>query len=231
MTIMVETSFQLKRDQLEEQLATHAARLARKNRALEDFAALVAHDIRSSLVAALRSDEPRDGLARSLELVESILDAVHAEAADGETPSVAACARQAMDDLGLDGAKLVVHRGGPFPIPADALRVALRNLFANAAAAGATQLHLMTQPRGGRQKLIVDDNGCGLVSSGSYPAGAGLGLWLCRRLLCRFDASLELMPSPRGGSRAMIALLEECHDSTTARGRPRVAVLVPARPA
>ncbi len=40
-----------------EQLAEHAARLARKNEALEDFAALVAHDVKS------QTSGSRDGLA------------------------------------------------------------------------------------------------------------------------------------------------------------------------
>jgi signal transduction histidine kinase len=55
---------------IEEQLATHATRLARKNEALEDFAALVAHDVKSSLVYAQRSDEPREAMTRTIELVD-----------------------------------------------------------------------------------------------------------------------------------------------------------------
>jgi signal transduction histidine kinase len=62
----------LRRRWIEEQLATHATRLARKNEALEDFAALVAHDVKSSLVYALRSDEPREAMTRAIELVDSI---------------------------------------------------------------------------------------------------------------------------------------------------------------
>jgi signal transduction histidine kinase len=203
-TTMSDTPFQLKRGRLEEQLATHAARLARKNQALEDFVALVAHDVRSSLVAALKCDEPRDGLARSLDLVDSILDAVRAEPAHGESGSVAASARQAIDDLGLASANLVVSPDSRFPLPSDALRVALRNLFANAIAAGATSIHVATHVGEYSQTLVVDDDGCGPKSSASYTAGAGLGLWLCRRLLGRFDASLELTSGPMGGARALI---------------------------
>src|SRR6266496_2515499 len=55
-----------------EQLAEHVTRLARKNEALADFAALVAHDVRSSLVPALRSDSSDESLSRTLELVDSI---------------------------------------------------------------------------------------------------------------------------------------------------------------
>src|SRR5258705_3169732 len=62
-----------------EQLADHAARLARKNEALEDFAALVAHDVKSSLICALTSDEPRKALLRALEIVDSVLAATRAD--------------------------------------------------------------------------------------------------------------------------------------------------------
>jgi signal transduction histidine kinase len=204
MTVTTETPRQLKRHRLEEELAAHAARLARNNRALEDFAALVAHDVRSSLLAALRYDEPREGLERSLELVESILDAVRADGAHEETGSVAACARQAIDDLGADGTTLVVEPGARFPVPSAALRVALRNLFANAVAAGANRIDVSTRLTADSRMLIVQDNGSGLDSNGWYVAGAGLGLWLCRRLLARFDASLEIQPAPAGGTRLMI---------------------------
>jgi signal transduction histidine kinase len=204
MTTITEAPFQLASGRLEAQLATHAARLARRNQALDDFAALVAHDVRSSLLAALASDEPRDGLTRSLELVDSILDAVRAERSHGETGSVTVCAQQAIDDLGVGGAILDVASGDPFPVPSGALRVALRNLFANAIAADATWIHVANVVRKDRQTLIVDDDGCGLASSGNYTAGAGLGLWLTRRLLSRFDASLELVCGPMGGTRARI---------------------------
>jgi signal transduction histidine kinase len=204
MTTMTEAPLQLRRVRLEEELATHAARLARRNQALEDFAGLVAHDVRSSLLAALRCDEPRDGLARSLDLVDSILDAVRAEHAHGETDSVAACARQALDDLRPGSTNLVMEAGDRFPMPSDALRVALRQLFANAVAAGATSIRVTTAVGNGCETLIVDDDGCGLGSTASYTAGAGLGLRLCRRLLARFDATLELVPRPVGGTRARI---------------------------
>jgi hypothetical protein len=49
----------------EEQLVEHVARLARKTEALDDFAALVAHDVKSSLLAALRDEDPREGLTRA----------------------------------------------------------------------------------------------------------------------------------------------------------------------
>jgi signal transduction histidine kinase len=203
-TTITEPWIQPMHARLEEELATHASRLARRNQALDDFAALVAHDVRSSLVAALKCGAPRDGLARSLELVDSILDAVRAERGHGETGCVFACAQQAIDDLGVGSLQLVAAPGDWFPIPSVALRVALRNLFANAVAAGATRIRVGSASGDDCQTLIVDDDGCGLASGGSYVAGAGLGLCLCRRLLDRFDVSLELMAGPVSGTRAVI---------------------------
>src|SRR3954468_23657102 len=66
-----------------EQLAEHAARLARKNEALEDFAALLAHDVKSSLLSVLTSDEPHTALMRALEVVDSIIAATRVDPADG----------------------------------------------------------------------------------------------------------------------------------------------------
>jgi hypothetical protein len=63
----------------EEQLADQVSRLARKTEALDDFAGLVAHDVRSALITALLEEDPRAGLERALELVDSILAAVRAE--------------------------------------------------------------------------------------------------------------------------------------------------------
>jgi signal transduction histidine kinase len=89
-------------------------------------------------------------------------------------------------------------------MPSEALRVVLRNLVANGVAAGATRIHLATQVSNDCQMLTVDDDGCGLDVTGRYRAGAGLGLLLSRRLLLRFDASLELTSGPVDGTRAII---------------------------
>src|SRR3954447_14636562 len=67
-----------------ERLAEHAARLARKNEALEDHAALLAHEVKSSLLSALHSDDLRRGVNQAIELVDSILQAVHGEADPGD---------------------------------------------------------------------------------------------------------------------------------------------------
>ena len=60
---------------VEEQLAGHVARLARKTEALDDFAGLVAHDVRSTLLAALQ-DAVKAGWGVAGALKESDFDAV-----------------------------------------------------------------------------------------------------------------------------------------------------------
>ena len=188
----------------EEQLAEHASRLARKNEALADFAGLVAHDVRSSLVAALREEDPRAGVTRALDLVESILEAVRAEQAADGVANAADCLQQAIADLGECPAEIVATVTGDFPMPPDALRLVLRNLLANAVAADARQIHVSALAREDQRILVVDDDGVGLAAPGRYAGGAQLGLTLCRRLVERCNGVLELRPRAIRGTRALI---------------------------
>ena len=188
----------------EEQLAEHVARLARKTEALDDFAGLVAHDVKSSLLAALRDDEPREGLTRALELVDSILEAVRTDQAGTGVARLADCVQQAIADLGDSRTEIVASVTGEFPIPPDALRLVLRNLLANAIAAGAERIHVSALAQGDQRVLVVDDDGVGLASTDRYATGAQLGLRLCRRLVERCGCGLELRPRAVRGTRAVI---------------------------
>jgi signal transduction histidine kinase len=188
----------------EEQLVEHVTRLARRTEALDDFAALVAHDVRSSLVTALRDQDPRAGLTRALELVDSILEAVRMEEAATGVARLADCLQLAIADLGNSRIEIATSVTGEFPIPPDALRLVLRNLLANAVAAGAERIHVSALAEGNQQILVVDDDGVGLASGESYVTGAQLGLRLCRRLVERCGGKLELRPRAVGGTRAVI---------------------------
>jgi signal transduction histidine kinase len=188
----------------EEQLVEHVARLARKTEALDDFAALVAHDVKSSLLAGLRDEDPREGLTRALELVDSILEAVRADTGDTGVARLADCVQQAIADLGDSRTVIVASVTGVFPIPPDALRLVLRNLLANAIAAGAERIHVSALARGDQRILVVDDDGVGLASTNGYATGAQLGLRLCRRLVERCGCGLELRPRAVRGTRAVI---------------------------
>ncbi len=188
----------------EEQLAEHAARLARRTEALDDFAGLVAHDVRSALITALRDEDPRGGLRRALELVDSILEAVRADQAATGVARLADCVQQAITDLGERRTEIVASAAGEFPIPPEALRLILRNLLANAIAAGAGRIHVSALARGDQRVLVVDDDGVGLASANGYATGAQLGLRLCRRLVERCGGVLELRPRAVRGTRAVI---------------------------
>jgi signal transduction histidine kinase len=188
----------------EEQLVEHVTRLARKTEALDDFAALVAHDVKASLITTLRAKDPREGLTRALELVDSILEAVRADRATTGVAPVAECVQQAIADLGDSKTEIVMSATGEFPIPPDALRLVLRNLLANAAAADAKRIHISAFARGDQRVLVVDDDGVGLASADHYVTGAQLGLRLCRRLVERCGCALELRPQAVGGTRAVI---------------------------
>src|SRR5258708_8164314 len=175
----------------EEQLTEHVVRLARKTEALDDFAGLVAHDVRSALLVALRDEDPRAGLARALELVDSILESVRADQGGTGVARLADCVQKAIADLGASHTQIVASVTGEFPIPPDALRLVLRNLLTNAIAAGAGQIHVSALARGDQRILVVDDDGVGLAATNSYAPGAQLGLCLCRRLLARCCCGLQ----------------------------------------
>jgi signal transduction histidine kinase len=192
------------RTSTEEQLVEHVVRLARKTEALDDFAGLVAHDVKSALITALRDNDPRTGLMNALELVDSILEAVRADQGGTGVARLAECVNQAIADLGHSRTEIVVSVTGEFPIPPDALRLVLRNLLANATAAGAERIHVSALARGNQRILVVDDDGVGLASTRRYSTGAQLGLRLCRRLVERCGCALELRPRAVGGTRAVI---------------------------
>jgi signal transduction histidine kinase len=192
------------RPSTEEQLAEHVGRLARKTEALDDFAGLVAHDVKSSLLDALRDEDPRPGVERALGLVDSILEAVRTDLAASGVSRVADCVQQAIADLGDSGTHIVASATGEFPIPPEALRLVLRNLLANAVAAGAQQIHVSALARGDQRILVIDDDGVGVDSASGYATGAQLGLRMCRRLVERCGGILELRPRAVRGTRAVI---------------------------
>jgi signal transduction histidine kinase len=189
-----------------DQLAEHAARLARENEALEDLTGLIAHEVKSALLHALLDDEPRPGVMRALELVDTILEAVRASHADGNVVAVDEVLHQTISDLGRFNAKIMASVAGVFLLPRAALRLVLRNLLVNAIAAGAGNIHISTIAGGERRVLVVDDDGVGLESRDGYATGDQLGLVMCRRMVARFGGVIELEQRPDGGTRAVISI-------------------------
>jgi len=187
-----------------EQLATITGRLARRNEALEDFAALVAHELKSPLLAALDADDTGRSIRQALELVDELLEVTREEPRDGASASPAHCLAQAAADLGL-AAELSAELSGDLPLSPPALRVILRNLLANAARAGAGRIRVTADGR----RLLVDDDGSGLGDPQRYTTGSGLGLRLTRRIAARYGAVLDLSSRPGGGARATLVFGEK----------------------
>jgi signal transduction histidine kinase len=115
-------------------LAQQAVRLARRNQALGDFAALVAHELKTPLELARLQDDPSVGVERALELVDVLLEAAQAESATQGCASAADCLEEALRDLGPMAAEVTTDLSQEVPLPAMTLRVLLRNLVANAVA-------------------------------------------------------------------------------------------------
>jgi signal transduction histidine kinase len=197
----------LRRRWTEERLADHATLLARRLESVEDFAALVAHELKGPLQAAVLAGDPAAGAAQAIALVDSILEVARTERASDRSASPAAALEQALEDLGGVAAEVVTLLPETFPLPYPALRIVLRNLVANAVAAGAAEIRVTAVTDGDEWTLLVDDDGAGLDAS-SYAAGSRLGLGLCSRLVERLGGSLELRARPARGTRAALRVPE-----------------------
>ncbi len=189
----------------EAQLARHAGRLARRNEALEDFAALVAHELKAPLRAALLADDAASWVERALDLVDSLLEAARSEAHPG-TASSETCLAAALADLGEVAAEIEAELPPELPLAPAALHVLLRNLVGNAVAAGARHIRVAAAPATDSWTLVVVDDGVGLQTKDGYAGGSGIGLQLCRRLAERLGGALELDAAAGGGTRATLTL-------------------------
>jgi signal transduction histidine kinase len=187
---------------VDERLADALMKLARRNEALEEFAALVAHELKTPLEAALVADDPSHAVECALELVDSLLEAER-DSCERTFASAAVCLNDVLRDLGAVEIEVTAEVTARLPMPAVSLRVILRNLLRNAVAAGARHVHVAAVPSPGSWRLVVDDDGVGLAAGG-YLAGSGLGLGLCRRIAGRYGGALELASRPSGGTRVTL---------------------------
>jgi signal transduction histidine kinase len=197
----------LRRRTIEERLARTTIQLAQRNEALEDFAALVAHELKTPLLDALVADDPSAPVEEALDLVDALLEAARNVPAEPMFASVAACLDQAVDDL-RTGVEVTADTETTMPLPPGPLRVILRNLLSNAVAADARHVHVAAVRSLGSWRLLVDDDGVGLEETDRYAVGSGLGLSLCRRIAARFGGVLELDARPSGGTRATLEFAE-----------------------
>lgn len=192
-----------------EQLAEKTSALARQNEALEDFATLVAHELKTPLHAALLADDGASFVEQALGLVDSLLEAARSERGAHGVCSPSACLDDAVLELGGGDVEVSAELSATFPLPAEPLRLILRNLLRNAMAARAQRIHVTADRIDGAWQLTVDDDGVGLRDGDAYAGGSGLGFGLCRRIAERFGGALELAPGPLRGTRATLVLREE----------------------
>jgi signal transduction histidine kinase len=197
----------LRRRAAEEQLTRTAMRLARRNEELEDFAALVAHELKAPLQAALVADNPSRPVEDALELVDALLQAAQNETSERTFAPVADALDRAVQDL-RSGIEITPALTTALPLPSGPLRVILRNLLSNAVAAGARHVHVTADRSSGSFRLLVEDDGAGLVGVDRYASGSGLGFTLCRRIATRFGGRLQLVPRPSGGACALLEFVE-----------------------
>src|SRR5262249_10974641 len=178
--------------------------LARRNEALEDFAALVAHELKTPLQAALLADDPSKPLEEALGLVDELLEAAQDLPFDRPSAEVAEPLDQVARTLSGE-LEVTSDLTTTLPLAQGPLRVILRNLLSNAAAAGARRVHVSAARSPRSWRLVVDDDGLG---EDRYSTGSGLGLSLSRRIAARFDGVLQLAARPSGGTRATLEFAE-----------------------
>lgn len=141
--------------------------------------------------------------------MEAQLAALRAAAQAREARYVGRCTLADMAPLWPDFPTLAVSvqgAGAPLPLAAPGLALVLRQMLANAAAHGATQVALTAAPG----MMEVQDNGPG-ISPGNVArvfdpffttrredGGTGMGLTIVRNLLRAHHADIALMPAPQG---------------------------------
>jgi len=199
----------IRRRAAEERLARASMELARRNQALEDFAALVAHELKTPLHAALLAEDPSRHVEEALDRVEALLEAAVLEGGSERVfVSAEECLDQAVEDVGAE-VEVTTDLRATLPIPPGALRVILRNLLSNAVAAGAHHVHAEAAQSSRSWRLLVDDDGVGLAEAGRYASGSGLGLSLSQHIAGRFGGVIDLVPHPSGGTRAILDFPKE----------------------
>ena len=89
-------------------------------------------------------------------------------------------------------------------------RLALEKILVNIPehATGATKVHISLEPVGDRGKLIIQDDGCGIVQQQKtrifdlgFGKGSGYGLFLAEKILSIFEITIQENGVPGEGAR------------------------------
>src|SRR5262249_43016932 len=158
----------------DETLAVKAGELLRRNELLDEFAGLVAHELKTPLHEALLVNDASAPLHEALDLVDALLRTARDARRLDAIESPVDCLESVVRELGTRtaGVEITFDVMTSLSMTAGALRIIFRNLLTNALAAGARHIHVATLDS---QTLVVDDDGVGLAENG-YESGSGLGL-------------------------------------------------------
>jgi signal transduction histidine kinase len=187
----------------EERLAGAAARLARRNEALDEFASLVAHELKTPLQGALEAAEPKAVIRDALDLVDVLLEAEQTSPVARARTDVAQPLDRAVRSLDRPPT-VTTDLSVPLPLAPGPLFVILRNLVSNAGSAGADNVHVKTERSQRGSRLVVDDDGAGVQAADRYATGSRIGLPLCRRIAARSNGVLELKARVPKGTSALL---------------------------
>jgi len=187
----------------EERLAYATARLARRNEELDEFATLLAHEIKTPLEAALSASDPTESIEQALDLVEMLLAAAQRGPGGEVSTDPAGPLERAAASLGGE-LKVTGEFSVPLPIASSPLFVILRNLLSNAASAGASHVRVTSKRSYHCARLVVEDDGAGICAEDHYATGSRIGLSLCRQVAARSAGVLELVARVPNGSCATV---------------------------
>ncbi|MXR41457.1 GAF domain-containing protein [Halobaculum sp. WSA2] len=200
--------------------------LAAQNDRLDEFASVVAHDLRNplnvltgSLDMARRTgdDEHFDRASRSADRIDEIIDTVLGLSRSGqdigetEMLGVGSVARTAWEGVATDGATLVVDAPGQYDADRRRLTDVFSNLFRNAIEHGGDDTEVTVGGLSdGRTGFYVADDGPGMPDDMGDPfdqghsgesGGTGLGLTIVRRVVEAHGWSVDVTDSEAGGAR------------------------------
>jgi signal transduction histidine kinase len=174
----------VRRRRADERVEQLAVRLADRNAALEDYAALVVHELKNPFHAALASGDPAP-LEDALDLVDALLETARRSSSEAAHASARDALDKALVDLGAEDVEVFADLPDALPVPATPLRVILRNLLSNAVAADARHVRVTAVRTKTSWQLRVDDDGVGPSDADRYSGDSGVGFSLSRTLVLK----------------------------------------------
>jgi signal transduction histidine kinase len=221
--------------------------LARQNERLEEFASIIAHDLRNPLnvatgrIQSVRKqceDENLDSAATALDRMGQIVEETLKLARSGqivaatEPVHLREIAEECWETVDTTDATLTVEDSGVFSADRDRCRHLLENVFRNAVEHGGTDVAIRvgTLPDG----FYVEDDGPGIpeadreqVLDAGYSTteeGTGFGLAIVSQIAEAHGWSVSVTASSDGGARFEITGIDVTHATAESTGPNVIAV-------